>query len=330
MATRTRRDIVKKPLVASNGVELETLYCRKCCQQKNPRDFMTTSDPFLDSSGKMSVCKPCVNEMYQLVYTSERSVEKTILRMCRMLNVRFDEPALAATLVQMETASQKGRDIKNVFGVYKAKVNAPALHGGCQNDPWLESDTTFREPGITFISNPLPEDDEETFDLEQFWGTNFSADDYAFLEKELDDWKKTHKSDTKAEIMLLKELCHKSLMIRKERALERPTASLIKELQELMKTANVDPAKASAATAGKTHDTYSSFIKTIEENEPADYYKDKDLFKDFDGIDWYFKKYITRPLKNFITGSRDFSVERDDEEDDDDFNMEDLINGIGE
>ncbi len=56
-------------------------------------------------------------------------------------------------------------------------------------------------------------------------------------------------------------------------------------------------------------------MKVIEENEPASYYEDKKLFKDFDDIDFYFKKYVTRPLKNFVTQSRDFNVDTEDDVD---------------
>jgi hypothetical protein len=94
-------------------------------------------------------------------------------------------------------------------------------------------------------------------------------------------------------------------------------ASAVKRLQELMRTASVDPAKAATANSGQAKDTFSSFIKIIEENEPASYYgqDSKKLFKDFDNIDFYFKKYITRPLKNFITQSRDFNVDIEDDVD---------------
>jgi hypothetical protein len=51
----------------------------------------------------------------------------------------------------------------------------------------------------------------------------------------------------------------------------------------------------------------------VEETTPSEYYKDKELFKDFDNIGSYFKKYITRPIKNFVTGSRDFNVNTDDD-----------------
>ena len=162
--------------------------------------------------------------------------------------------------------------------------------------------------------------------MKLFWGDNYEYEDYIYLEKELAEWKKTHKADTKAEEMLLKEICHKSLEIRKSRERNGNSADLVKQLQDLMKTAAVDPSKTSSIGAGKSQETFSAFIKTIEETEPAEYFKDKELFKDFDNLDFYFKKYLTRPLKNFITQSRDFNVSSEEDEEELDFDtIEDLF-----
>ena len=90
---------------------------------------------------------------------------------------------------------------------------------------------------------------------------------------------------------------------------------MVKELQDLMKTASLDPAKASAINSGKSQDTFGGIVKLIEEAEPAEHYKDKELFKDYDNIVLYFYNYVTRPLKNFITGSRDFSLAEKEEKD---------------
>ena len=94
-----------------------------------------------------------------------------------------------------------------------------------------------------------------------------------------------------------------------------------------MKTAAIDPNKANASGQGKGKESFSAFIKMIEETEPADFYKDKGLFKDFDNVEFYFEKYVTRPLKNFIMGSRDFNVEAEKEFDDEDDTFD--INNIG-
>jgi hypothetical protein len=81
------------------------------------------------------------------------------------------------------------------------------------------------------------------------------------------------------------------------------------------------------ANAGKSQETFSAFIKTIEENEPAEYFEDKKLFKDFDNLNFYFEKYILRPLKNFVINSRDFDVSAGTEEEDVDENSNEFLLG---
>jgi hypothetical protein len=313
-------------VIASNGMVLEKLYCRKCCEMKKPGDFFNAVDLYLDSSGKMSVCKKCCHEMYEKIYVAERALPKTIYRMCKILNVRYDERAISSLEKHMRTAIEDNKNVPNVFGTYKMKL--ATMNSKNVDDHIIVEDLTFIEPDGGVITNPLPEDHVDAVDLKQFWGTNLEYDDYVFLERELTEWKKTHKSDTKAEEFLLKELCHKSLEIRKAREIGKPTSNIVKELQELMKTANVDPAKTSIAGAGKAKDTFSSYIEVIEYNEPADYFSDKQLFKDFDNIDFYFKKYLLRPLKNFLTQSRDFNVEFDNGDDDDIVDIEEIIQAV--
>ena len=45
-------------------------------------------------------------------------------------------------------------------------------------------------------------------------------------------------------------------------------------------------------------------IEEIEKYTPAEYYKDKKLFKDTDEIGNYWERFIKRPLKNLILGSK--------------------------
>lgn len=143
------------------------------------------------------------------------------------------------------------------------------------------------------------------------WGKGFTLEQYEYLEYELNNCKKTLKCDTWSEDTLLKEICIKKLEIRDKRERKEDTKDDIKELQGLMKTCAVDPAKTSLANSSKALDAFGVWIKDIEEKSPAEWYKDKKKFKDIDGIDDYLKKYVMRPIKNFITGSRDFNVDKD-------------------
>lgn len=299
------------------------IYCRKCQETKDETRFYKATDSLIDSNGFMSVCKTCCTDIYNAFFLEEKDISRTILRVCRILNIRYDTDAVDSTIQQVATYSEKGAVSDNIFGMYKSKlISVQKTRIGERGNT---SDYTFEEPSVLPPSVKLEGDEKEIESLEQFWGIGFDYEDYSFLEKELSEWKKTSKCDTKAEESLLKEICHKQLDIRKKRLSGGVTGNLVKELQDLMKTAAVDPSKVSASQTGKSFDTFSNFIKVIEQNEPADYYKDKKLFADYDNIGFYFEKYVTRPLRNFVTLSRDFNVSDDDNEEDAVDNMLDEI-----
>jgi len=314
---------LKKTVKSKTGVEVETIYCRRCMEMKKPNNFYSSVDD-LDSNGYFSICKSCCDSIYNSYYNVEHDMAKAMLRTCRKINLRFDEGALEATIIHIKTAMDSGRNYSNILGLYKGKLSVSLKSNFSDRGEYL--DLTFTEPTISLPPTEPLDDSEESFDLKQYWGENLNFDDYVFLEKEMAEWKKTHKCDTKAEETLLKEICHKQLEIRKKREESKGNspAVLVKELQQLMVTAAIDPSKTATIGAGKSQDAFSSFIKIIEEKEPADFYKDKELFKDYDKLDFYFRKYVTRPLKNFITQSRDFNVETEEEE----FEMEDLFKEI--
>ena len=320
-----------KTYVSKTGQELSACYCRKCQKIQSPRMFYDATDFFLDTNGKMSICMTCINDIFGRIYESELDFYKAALKTCRILNIKYDERAVDAAVKHLTTFESKGRSAPPFFGVYKSRIMAVMDIAMYERDS-LTLDMTFHEP-TEAIQSELSEDDLGKNDIDYlhtFWGNGMTFEDYDFLERELSDWKATHRADSKAEISLLKELCHKELEIRKKRELGQSTASLVKEKQDLMRTASLDPAKANALNSGKSQDTFSNFIKIIEQNEPADYYKDKSLFKDYDKIDVYWKKYLVRSLRNFTGLSRDFNIGKDEEDSNDDSDFDNIVDALDE
>lgn len=302
--------------------EVKACYCRKCRRVKRANTFYVSVDRLIDTNGRMSICSECCNEMCATFIESGDSYDKAILKTCRAVNIRFDLEIAKNSYNSMKIAKS---GIKVLFGTYKMNLTTVFSRDGATSKVVTE-DMTFQEPRENIIDNPLTDEVSDADYLRMFWGTNIESEDYEWLENELSEWSKTHKSDTKAEKTLLKEICFKGLEIRRARKENRSTGNLLKEYQDLMKTANVDPAKTSIAGSGKSQDTFSSFIKTIEETEPAEYYQDPDLFKDFSNIEFYFKKYLTRPLKNFLKiGPPDFNVTESDDEEYSDIDVEEIL-----
>jgi len=302
-----------KSLIRTSGKSDEKLiYCRKCMKDKAAKEYYSATDTVLDKNNFMSICRKCCGEIYDNAFTVERNFEKALLRTCKILNVGWNSGAVDSTRTHIDKLKARGQEDISVFGIYKSKLSTLS---NLADDQTL----TFEEPSRNAYVDPnevISDDEEFNKYLKSFWGAGLQFEDYEFLESELNRYKKTHKCDTATEESLLRQICFAEFDIRNARISGgTPDANVIKRLQELMKTASIDPAKAASANSGKSQETFSAFIKTIENNEPAEFYKNKALFKDFDNLDFYFKKYVTRPLKNFITQSRDFNVETEDDVD---------------
>lgn len=56
-------------------------------------------------------------------------------------------------------------------------------------------------------------------------------------------------------------------------------------------------------------DPLGMWIGDIERYTPAEFYQDKSLYKDADGIGSYASRFIFRPLKNLLTGSKEIDKE---------------------
>jgi hypothetical protein len=284
-------------------------YCRMCQKVKALDNFYEATNPFIDTSGHMSVCNICCNGIYDKYFSIYGTLDKSLDSTCRDLDVKFDFDALRFCQSHIEGMMVKGKKLDKMFGYYKSKLSSMLkLNTNCEYFRYKDGATTNSQDN-NHVGSQLERNDDVDDDLKLFWGEQFSWEEYEFLERELAQWKQKHKCDNQSEITLLKEVCIKVLEIRQLRKVGKSTTITIKELQDLMKTASLDPAKANIADGGKSLDAFGLWLKDIEEYEPAEFFEDKKIYEDFDGFKKYADKYIYRPLKNLLSGSRDFNID---------------------
>lgn len=309
--------IAKATVTSKTGVEVETCWCRKCMEFKKPGEFFVAVDLTLDSNGFMSVCKECIDRVYAGIYESEHSVEKALLRTCRLLNVRYDENAVKALFVQLQTIADKGKETDNIFGLYKSKLLSVSKTRITERTGIV--DMTFSEPAREVIEN-MSEDSRAPEEIKDFWGKSHNWDDLQYLEKKYNEWSSSHDIHNHSEKTLLKYICLKELQIEKYLNEERDISHLVKELQDLLKTAALTPAMANAANSGKNIDTFGKWIADIERTEPAEWLEEEghNMYHDVSDVEGYFQKYFVRPLKNLMLQSKDFNIDDSDIEDLDD------------
>lgn len=312
MAGRSRqiidKDVPEGTLPTGHG------YCRVCQKTKSSKKFFSAIDHDLDKNNLMSVCAECINLIFDNILFSENgNIQKATLKLCRMLNIKFNSVAIESALRQIET---KNSDPKKFFGLYKAKL----LLQERDSPSDTTVDLTYQDNTTVIIdsSNVLKDEEfKEARDLKLFWRTN-DKDDLEFLENEFANFKKTNKASTHAEIVLLKEVCFKLLDMDKDRKAGKSTDTSLKHLMSVMEKLLISPNTVNAANSGENLDTFGTWIATIEKEEPAQWLEGdgKELYNDVEDVEGYFQKYFVRPLRNFILQAKDWNIEDEGLDDD--------------
>ena len=284
-------------------------YCRKCQKLQIERNFYDAVDlKMIDSNGKMSVCKSCIQKLYDEVYGEVKSMERTIHRLCIMLNIRYSNDAVSATRAHMDTLIEGGKVARSIFGLYKSKLVATNK----SMDKSIEEYEGYEDVGVIFEEKEIEQNEIPIpKDVIDFWGKDLAREDILYLEEEYKNFKTTHKADAYAEVVLLKQVCYTMLDIKKARKEGDNTDKLVKELQELMKNLAIAPKEVKTSSVNKGEEAFGLWIADIERSEPAQWLLSDprgDAYRDVADTDLYFENYITRPLKNFITQSRDFNI----------------------
>ena len=90
--------------------------------------------------------------------------------------------------------------------------------------------------------------------------------------------------------------------------------------QATLASANLKPKDNTKELISNNPDEcWGNFEKIIETTSPADYFKDKKIFDDYDHMDEYYKRFIERPTDNLRNGTNvmddEFSIKvnNDDE-----------------
>lgn len=148
-------------------------------------------------------------------------------------------------------------------------------------------------------------DDSELLAKRAQWGSKLNSEQIRFLEGRWSVYV-GDKDLPPAQEQLYRNLCIADLDIWREKDVDRAQ----KRQLEAMKILGLDRFRADA---NKTleEQIIEQDIFLMEQYEPAEYYEDKGLYKDFRGIHSSWVKEVLRPVLSFITGSKEYSLEKE-------------------
>ena len=262
----------------------------------------------------MSLCKLCIGKIYNDYLSRYQDTREAIYYMCRKLDIGYSESILRGAITEIENGKKTA-----VYQIYMTKFNSI----GDLNGAGVDFDASDN-----FIDDESEEGQDEQIikseraltekDLVDKWGYGWTLEELQWLERDYSSWSTRHECNSLSLERLFEMICIKELEIRNARQEKKATDKLEKSLRELLSDSNLTPKNMNTVNESEATKTYGQWIKDIEQHKPAEYFEDKELYDDNDGIQAYFERFVLRPMKNLLAGTREFDREFSIEEEDGD------------
>ena len=274
--------------------------CYQCGRVLPENGFFKSNSPLFKVIGHLPICKTCLSEDFK-TYKAEYmgSSEIAMQRICMMTDVYYDSDLFNSC----DTIDDK------VVGTYFKQTNLGQYKGKTFGDT-LDSGFYFRDSADRHNAKDLEKENEVTVDpkLIQKWGSGLSPSDYYSLEDHYKYLKSANPNcDNNQEIFII-ELCYIKVQQMKSYK-DQKIDDYNKLTEQYRKTFKDAQLKIAQDDVGTNNDSWGEWIERISQYTPEEYYKNKKLYKDFDGLGDYINRFLFRPLRNLMHGSTDRDTE---------------------
>ncbi len=304
-----------KPSEVEPRVVSDEEYRCTCCGHKYKKQetyFNRSKSPiYKNNNGFMSICQNCIAELYeQYVKFYSGDEDAAAERICQITDTYFDPDIWA---VSRKISNSRGGKSRNRISTYISKLNLKNHDIGATYSDTLVRRWEADVANATTVAEVEENKDIETpADVVRRFGTGFDAGDYDSLQYEYQNWVDRYGEPIdKRQEELYVSICY--MKLNQQKLLQKGDANIgaaAKSYKEQIDAATTEiEDRKKKAEAEKQLSPLGEMIRDIEEYCPAEYYKDKKLYADFDRLREYIERFMTRPLRNLLTGSRELDKE---------------------
>ena len=294
----------------------EKYICCHCGETLSESQFYK-SDSELYYNRKLPICKECFSRVFGNYLNIYKSSKKAMQRMCMAFDIYFDEELF-------DSCDTTGDS--RVFGMYFRQLNMAQHKGKTFED-------TIEAGGILLSGDRLPVKEKRAAVVDQYgnevdgeevkkedierWGVGLTPTDYVNLNTHYSYLKKANPHcDSNQEIFIM-DLCYAKMQQLK--CVASGDMDNYKKMGEYYNsTFQKSGLKIANEGEANSDDCLGVWNSRIAQYTPEEYYKNKNLYKDFDNVGDYFRRFILRPLRNLQYGTSDRDEEfyvKDGEED---------------
>lgn len=279
--------------------------------------FSKSGSPIYQSNdGYVTVCNSCRDKLYyKFVDFFNGNEEKAIERICQMFDIIYERNALVAS---RQISSDRSR-ISHYFA--KKNLGQTTQYGQTYTDTIRYQYLTKQDDVIESREQAKSEESTISASAIDRWGVGFAESDYKLLDEHYRMLKKNNPNCDNNQEIFIKDLCYTKLLQMKAMRGEGKSDDFEKYTKLYRETFKQAGLKTTENTDSSKDDTLGVTLATISQYTPEEYYLNKKLYSDFDKLGEYFDRFVKRPLRNLMTGSKDrdkeFYVKDDNTEDGD-------------
>lgn len=275
--------------------------CARCgVRYTAPRGkFNAMNAPSYKGIGRLTICKKCVDVMYESYLSICNDTKLAVRQMCRKLDVFWSESVYEYAQARSHT--------QPIMQLYLAKINSSATVLKSYDDTLSNEGTLWdftdseqrmarqkqqeRENKILNGESDDPEDNGIPSEVVDFWGPGYTAEMYSALEKRRKFWMARFPEGADIDIgteALIRQICNLEIVINREGNAGRQIDKYVNTLNTLLGSAMLRPAqKQSGNDSGAEGKPLGVLIRKWEDSRPIP--ECDESLKDVDGI----KKYVS-------------------------------------
>lgn len=328
---KSREDSTREAISSPNDIDLEYEVAIKQINQKIEKKYkcttcgsswdsqkghfsMSKSLIYQANNGYITMCNSCRDEYYrQLCLLYKGNEPKAIRHMCMQFGWFFHDDAVVAS---RQISSDRSR-----IGHYLAKKNLgqTSTLGTTDIDTIKFEFSNKLDDVITSREQAKSDDSTVTASAIDRWGVGFTEADYKNLDEHYRMLKKNNPNADNNQEIFIKSLCNINMLM--VRALkDGDSDKYVKLTDQYAKTFKQAGLRTIEEKDGSADECLGVTLATIAQYTPEEYYKDKTLYRDFDGIGEYFERFVKRPLRNLMMGGnerdKEYYVHEDEESED--------------
>lgn len=305
------RELMKQPYKIDTSIDIRIprssipfdskkhKYKCSCCGKPfsvRKNNFQKSASPlFQANDGYLPWCKECTDKYwYGLVNLFSGNECHATESFCQTAGWVYD--------IEPLKASRQISEDRSIISTYAAKKNLNVGGRKTYIDTLKHNYENKQQEVITSREQAKAEDSTITASAIDRWGVGFTESDYRILDDHYRTIKKNNPNTDNNQEIFIKSLCNLNLLMVKALK-DGDSDKYVKLTDQYAKTFKQAGLRTVEEKDSSNDETFCMTLGFISEYTPEEFYKDKQLYADWDNIGEYIERHITRPMINLETGS---------------------------